>query len=276
MSSPTASRVIPGLILGALSLLSAFLLFQVQPIISKFILPWFGGSPGVWTTCMLFFQIVLFAGYAYAHTLTLLPRKWQGILHGLLLGAAIALAGLPAIYSVTTEGYFSEQAAWRLGNTVAVGSGAIIVNHALAKYKGGALQGTLRGNAITCLVLVGIDTGYAFVEFGGTKAFNGPEFYERLGGGLGATALGFAVGTPVATYATVLAAETGPFAPAIGITAGVASGMAAGALGYVGGEKVTRFGLTVFAPQMLLESDLSGVRSARGELEANLAQLSAP
>ncbi len=91
MSSPTPSRFVPGLILGALSLLSAFLLFQVQPIISKFILPWFGGSPGVWTTCMLFFQIVLFAGYAYAHALTLLPRKWQGILHGLLLGAAIAM-----------------------------------------------------------------------------------------------------------------------------------------------------------------------------------------
>lgn len=89
--SPTPSRLVPGLILGALSLLSAFLLFQVQPIISKFILPWFGGSPGVWTTCMLFFQIVLFAGYAYAHALTLLPRRWQGILHGLLLGAAIAL-----------------------------------------------------------------------------------------------------------------------------------------------------------------------------------------
>ena len=91
MSTPQASRIVPGLILGALSLLSAFLLFQVQPIISKYILPWFGGSPGVWTTCMLFFQIVLFAGYAYAHTLTLLPRKWQGVLHGLLLGAAIAM-----------------------------------------------------------------------------------------------------------------------------------------------------------------------------------------
>ena len=85
------SRAVPGLILAALSLLSAFLLFQVQPIISKFILPWFGGSPGVWTTCMLFFQLVLFAGYAYAHTLTLLPRRWQGIVHGLLLGAAIAM-----------------------------------------------------------------------------------------------------------------------------------------------------------------------------------------
>src|SRR4051812_41889836 len=40
--------------------LSAFLLFEVQPILSKYILPWFGGSPAVWTTCMVFFQTVLF------------------------------------------------------------------------------------------------------------------------------------------------------------------------------------------------------------------------
>ena len=46
---------------------SAFLLFQVQPLVSKSILPWFGGTPAVWTTCMLFFQSLLFAGYAYAH-----------------------------------------------------------------------------------------------------------------------------------------------------------------------------------------------------------------
>lgn len=91
MLRPAVPRLIPGLILGALSLLSAFLLFQVQPIIGRFILPWFGGSPGVWTTCMLFFQFLLFAGYAYAHGLTLLPRRWQGILHGVLLGAAIAV-----------------------------------------------------------------------------------------------------------------------------------------------------------------------------------------
>ncbi|MCB1212236.1 MAG: hypothetical protein KDK97_23135, partial [Verrucomicrobiales bacterium] len=72
------------------SLLSAFLLFQVQPVISKFILPWFGGSPGVWTTCMLFFQCVLFLGYAYAHLLTLLPRRTQWIIHGILILAAAA------------------------------------------------------------------------------------------------------------------------------------------------------------------------------------------
>ncbi|WP_265943915.1 spermidine synthase [Dechloromonas sp. A34] len=50
--------------------LSAYLLFQVQPLISKFILPWFGGSPTVWTTAMLFFQCVLCGGYFYAHVIT--------------------------------------------------------------------------------------------------------------------------------------------------------------------------------------------------------------
>ena len=46
--------------------LSAFLLFAVQPLMSKYILPWFGGGPGVWTACMLFFQCVLLVGYSYA------------------------------------------------------------------------------------------------------------------------------------------------------------------------------------------------------------------
>ncbi|WP_254513200.1 fused MFS/spermidine synthase [Anatilimnocola floriformis] len=69
---------------------SAFLLFQVQPIISKMILPWFGGSPAVWTTCVLFFQLVLLAGYAYAHALIrFVPPSRQGVVHGLLLALAI-------------------------------------------------------------------------------------------------------------------------------------------------------------------------------------------
>lgn len=46
---------------------SAFLLFQVQLIIAKYILPWFGGTPAVFTTCMLFFQILLLLGYSYAY-----------------------------------------------------------------------------------------------------------------------------------------------------------------------------------------------------------------
>ena len=66
---------------------SAFLLFQVQPLISKAILPWFGGTPSVWTTCMLFFQVLLCGGYLYSHLVTsrLTPRQ-QGLVHcGVLL-----------------------------------------------------------------------------------------------------------------------------------------------------------------------------------------------
>jgi hypothetical protein len=49
---------------------SAFLLFLIQPVLAKQILPWFGGAAIVWTTCMVFFQLVLLLGYAYAHALT--------------------------------------------------------------------------------------------------------------------------------------------------------------------------------------------------------------
>jgi hypothetical protein len=71
---------------------SAFLLFQIEPLISKFILPWFGGSPAVWTTCLLFFQVALFCGYAYAHVSTrfLAPRA-RVVVHCALLGGAVLL-----------------------------------------------------------------------------------------------------------------------------------------------------------------------------------------
>jgi hypothetical protein len=76
--------------------LSAFLLFEVQPIIAKMILPWFGGSSAVWSTCMLFFQIVLLLGYGYAHWLhSRLAARKQAVVHiGML---AVSLAALPII-----------------------------------------------------------------------------------------------------------------------------------------------------------------------------------
>jgi hypothetical protein len=75
--------------------LSAFLLFEVQPIIAKMILPWFGGSSAVWSTCMLFFQIVLLLGYLYAHWLHKLAPRRQAIIHTCVL--AVSLATLPII-----------------------------------------------------------------------------------------------------------------------------------------------------------------------------------
>ena len=73
---------------------SSFLLFQVQPVIAKIILPWFGGSAAVWNTCMLFFQAALLGGYTYAHVLyDKAPAKQQFRIHAGLL--AISLAVLP-------------------------------------------------------------------------------------------------------------------------------------------------------------------------------------
>src|SRR5688572_18022237 len=71
--------------------LSAFLLFLVQPLLAKQILPWFGGASIVWTLCMVFFQLVLLLGYAYAHWLTSRVRgQRQAWIHIALLVASLA------------------------------------------------------------------------------------------------------------------------------------------------------------------------------------------
>lgn len=64
-SVPTTRR--PSVVFPAAIFLGAFLLFQIQPILGRYVLPEFGGGPSVWTTCMLFFQLLLVVGYAYAH-----------------------------------------------------------------------------------------------------------------------------------------------------------------------------------------------------------------
>jgi hypothetical protein len=81
---------------AAVTLLGAFLLFQVQPLIGKFILPWFGGAPAVWTTCMLFFQLALFGGYVYSHLIVVrLSTRTQAVTQCVLLLAALLM--LPII-----------------------------------------------------------------------------------------------------------------------------------------------------------------------------------
>jgi MFS family permease len=94
--------------------LSAFLLFQIQPMIGKFILPWFGGTPAVWSTVMLFFQILLTGGYAYAYWLIerVQPRH-QFIVHTSL----IAFAFLSLIMlSTVWESPVTPDAGWKPQN----------------------------------------------------------------------------------------------------------------------------------------------------------------
>ncbi|TWT89202.1 spermidine synthase [Neorhodopirellula pilleata] len=93
MSTSSPTKPTPWIVFAIATLLSAFLVFQIQPVISKCVLPWFGGTPAVWTTCLLFFQMLLFAGYLYAHCLRhFCTPIFQGVIHlSLLIAAAWSL-----------------------------------------------------------------------------------------------------------------------------------------------------------------------------------------
>ena len=77
--------------------LSAFLLFQIQPIVAKMILPWFGGSSSVWSVCLVFFQVELLLGYAYVHWLhEKVTARRQPLVHGALLLLSVAMLPVAA------------------------------------------------------------------------------------------------------------------------------------------------------------------------------------
>src|SRR6266852_2841639 len=91
--------------------LSAFLLFQVQLLLGKEVLPLFGGAPAVWTVCVLVFQLLFLAGYGYSHGLaTWLPLRRQVIVHGALLGASAVFLGVLGHIRSTPVG---PGASWR-------------------------------------------------------------------------------------------------------------------------------------------------------------------
>jgi SAM-dependent methyltransferase len=92
-------------------LFSAFLLFQVQPMIGKYILPWFGGTPTVWSTVLLFFQVLLTAGYGYAYWLLERMRgRRQGIVHLVFLGISL---GVLAVTAMVWPSPLTPDAGWR-------------------------------------------------------------------------------------------------------------------------------------------------------------------
>ena len=91
---------------------SACLFFIVQPLLGKYLVPWYGGSAGVWSACMLFFQLALIAGYLYAHLLLKFASgRKQVLLHGaMLLAAFMQLPLTPA--PLELEAYPAWRAKW--------------------------------------------------------------------------------------------------------------------------------------------------------------------
>src|SRR6266700_1105325 len=101
--------------------LSAFLLFQVQPLIAKMILPWFGGSAAVWTICMLFFQVLLLAGYVYSHAYVRARIPARRHIHVALL--VLAAATLPLAASAAWKPAGGEDPTWRILGLLATSVG---------------------------------------------------------------------------------------------------------------------------------------------------------
>jgi len=119
------------LVYAATSFLSAFLLFQVQLIINKYILPWFGGSAAVWITSMLVFQILLLGGYVYSHVVSReLSPKAQTILHlGLLTAGLLLIIALSVLWpsaitpSTTWRPANSQSPVWDVAAIILVSAG---------------------------------------------------------------------------------------------------------------------------------------------------------
>jgi hypothetical protein len=110
MPSSRAARLF---LYGPTIFLSAFLLFLIQPIFAKLILPWFGGSSAVWTTCLVFFQTALLGGYLYAHLLTgRCSARRQPWVHCALL--AVALLLLPVMPGERWKPSGAGDPAWQI------------------------------------------------------------------------------------------------------------------------------------------------------------------
>lgn len=106
-----SSLLVP--LFGATLFLSAFLMFLVEPMIARMVLPLLGGAPAVWNTCLVFFQIMLLAGYAYAHGATrLLGVRRHIAVHGFLL--ALPLIALPIALHHAPPASGDSPVAWLL------------------------------------------------------------------------------------------------------------------------------------------------------------------
>jgi hypothetical protein len=117
---------------GATIFLGAFLLFQIQLLIGKYILPWYGGVPTVWTTCMLCFQVALLLGYAYAHVMVRrLPGGPQRFLHLVAVAGSLVVIGVlaarwrvPLLPDTAWKPLASDAPVWHIVQVLAVAVGA--------------------------------------------------------------------------------------------------------------------------------------------------------
>lgn len=189
------------------------------------------------------------------------------------MGAGLALATGADLWELGRSGALPDQAGYRAMRAASIIASERATHWTLGKVATGALRGGLRGNAVSGLVMIGVDTGFSIYENGGAAAFRSEAFYTGLGGGIAGTTLAFAVGMPVTAAVTAWTVPiAGPWAPAVGGAAGFVAGLSAGAAGYYGGQSASRTILEAIDPQFLHDAERTAIEAARTNIADSLAK----
>jgi hypothetical protein len=180
-------------------------------------------------------------------------------------GASLILALGPTAWDAVNGRISSETAVYRVARTLSLLGVGIDANLLLQTIKRGALRGTLRGNLVTGAAIEIADITWLLYEHGWGRAFNDPDFYEGVVGGIS----GLGVGTVTMFYVTAAASETGPWAPVIGFGASVVTGTIA----YIGGSSATRKIIQLVAPEMLRQHEREQLTAVKSEIEQRISLL---
>ena len=159
------------------------------------------------------------------------------------IGAGIALSLAPTLFDLARGKMTANVAAYHAARSLSLIAVGVGTDQLLVRIGQGALRGGMRGNLFVGSALAVTEVAWLLYENGWQRAFYKPEFYEDVGGGISALSLSLLGGTA----ATGFAAETGVWAPVIGIGAGAVTGT----VGYFGGRAATREILELVVPEML-------------------------
>jgi hypothetical protein len=182
------------------------------------------------------------------------------------LGASLALAFGPTAWDWASGNISGDIGLYRTTRTLSLLGVGVGTDAILMLVKQGALRGTLKGNVIVGTALTITEGLWLLHEHGWRRAFYEPSFYEEMGGGVSAIALGIAGGAG----AGLATSEMGLWvAGPVGFVVGIGSGIA----GYVGGRAATHKILEIVSPAMLRQQERQRLETVQRGLDRRIAQL---
>lgn len=175
------------------------------------------------------------------------------------LGAAAAMAMGPELWNLLNTDSLTHQTSTNTAHAGFIIAAERITTYTLSKFGNGALQGSMRGNAIVGLTILATDTAWSVYENGGNRAFQNEGFYNNLGGSVGTL-----VGIPVALVVTGMTGN-----PILGGLAGAGVATA----GYIGGRATTRKILETVRPEFLYKAEDTAIADAQNNINGSISRI---